>query len=182
MDVLYDFLNWAWERHHNPLSWYIRPLFVLPFCYFAYKKSVLGVVLTIIGVLSSMFWFPAPAAGNARAAEFLAMERKYITGNWTLAKSAMTALVPVWFFVLAWSFWKRSWVAGFLVINVGALLKVIWSFYFAGSSAWSIVPAVTIGAVVVNGVMLIVYWRVRGRRNSSIEPEQQPDREQEIPA
>jgi hypothetical protein len=168
MDVLYDFLNWAWERHHNPWSWYIRPLFVLPFCYFAYKKSVWGVVLTIVGVLSSMFWFPAPTAGDLRAAEFLAMERQYITGNWTLAKSAMTALVPLWFFVLAWAFWQRSWLAGFLVVNVGALLKVIWSFYFAGTSAWSIIPAVTIGAVAINGVMLFAYRRVRRLDESSI--------------
>ena len=36
MDVLNDSLNWAWARHQNPLSWYIRPLFILPFCYFAY--------------------------------------------------------------------------------------------------------------------------------------------------
>jgi hypothetical protein len=178
MDVLYDFLNWAWQRHHNPLSWYIRPLFVLPFCYFAYKKSVWGVVLTIVGVLSSMFWFPAPAAGDARAAEFLAVERTYITGNWTFAKCAMTALVPVWFFVLALSFWKRSWLAGFLVINIGALLKVIWSFYFAGSSAWSIIPAVTIGAAVINGVMLFFYWRVGRRQGSSREAEQREEREQ----
>jgi hypothetical protein len=168
MDVLYDFLNWAWERHHNPWSWYIRPLFVLPFCYFAYKKSVWGVVLTIVGVLRSMFWFPAPTAGDLRAAEFLAMERQYITGNWTLAKSAMTALVPLWFFVLAWAFWQRSWLAGFLVVNVGALLKVIWSFYFAGTSAWSIIPAVTIGAVAINGVMLFAYRRVRRLDESSI--------------
>jgi hypothetical protein len=167
MDFLYDFLNWAWERHHNPLSWYIRPLFVLPFCYFAYKKSVLGVSLTIVGVLTSMFWFPAPTAGDSRAAEFLAMERKYVTGNWTLAKSAMTALVPLWFFVLAWAFWQRSWLAGLFVINVGVLLKVLWSFYFAGTSAWSIIPAVTIGALVVNGVMLFVYWRIRRRIEGS---------------
>jgi hypothetical protein len=40
MDWLTDFLDWAWARHHNPLSWYIRPLFILPFCYFAYKKSM----------------------------------------------------------------------------------------------------------------------------------------------
>ena len=163
MDLLYDFLDWAWERHHNPLSWYIRPLFVLPFCYFAYKKSVWGVVLTIVAVLSSMFWFPAPPVADERAAEFLATERRYVTGGWTLAKSAMTALVPVWFFVLAWAFWRRSWLAGFLVINVGMLLKVVWSFYFAGDSAWSIIPAVGVGAVVVNGLMLFVYWRI-GRR------------------
>lgn len=163
MDLLYDFLNWAWERHHNPLSWYIRPLFVLPFCYFAYKKNVWGVVLTVVAVLSSMFWFPAPAAGDERAAEFLAMERRYVTGGWTWAKSAMTALVPIWFVLLAWAFWRRSWVAGFLVINVGVLLKVVWSFYFAGESAWSIIPPVSLGAVVVNGLLLAVYWRVRRR-------------------
>jgi hypothetical protein len=168
MEVLYDFLNWAWERHHNPLSWYIRPLFVLPFCYFAYKKSVWGVVLTIVAVLSSMFWFPAPTIEDGRATEFLAMERRYVTGDWTLAKSAMTALVPIWFFVLAWAFWRRSWLAGFLVINVGALLKVVWSFYFAGASAWSIIPAVSLGAVVVNGLMLSVYWRIRRRAGTTM--------------
>ena len=63
---------------------------------------------------------------------------------------------------------RRSWLAGFLVINVGALLKVIWSFYFAGGSAWSIIPPVAIGAVVVNGLMLYVYRRVR-RRSSILD-------------
>jgi hypothetical protein len=42
MDSLTDFLNWAWARHLNPLSWYIRPLFILPFCCFAYRKSARG--------------------------------------------------------------------------------------------------------------------------------------------
>ena len=35
-----EFTAWAWERHHNILSWYIRPLFLLPFCYFAYRRSL----------------------------------------------------------------------------------------------------------------------------------------------
>ncbi|MDJ0842457.1 MAG: hypothetical protein QNK37_38500 [Acidobacteriota bacterium] len=170
MDFLYDFLNWAWERHHNPLSWYIRPLFVLPFCYFAYKKNVWGVVLTIVAVLTSMFWFPAPDVADSRATAFLAMERQYITGTWTPAKIAMTTLVPIWFFVLAWSFWRRSWTAGFLVINIGALLKVIWSFYFGGSSAWSIIPAVSLGTLVINGVMLYVYRRVHRRTETTMKP------------
>jgi hypothetical protein len=170
MDSLSDFLNWAWERHHNPLSWYIRPLFVLPFCYFAYKKRVWGVVLTVVAVATSMFWFPAPAVDDSRATAFLAMERQYITGSWTLAKIIMTALVPLWFVVLASAFWRRSWLAGFLVINVGALLKVIWSFYFAGASAWSIIPAVSLGAVVINGAMLYAYRRVRRASGQTPEP------------
>ncbi len=158
-----DFLNWAWARHDNLLSSYIRPLFVLPFCYFAYRKSAWGVALTIVAVFSSMFWFPPLAATDPRAAAFLAMERRYITGSWTLNKDAMTALVPVWFIALAWAFWRRSWPAGFLVIDLGALLKVIWSSYFAGSGALSIIPAVGLGALVINGVMLYAYQRVRRR-------------------
>ena len=67
MDTMVEFLNWAWARHHNPLSWYIRPLFILPFCYFAYQKSVRGMVLTVVAVTSSMFWFPAPAAPDPMA-------------------------------------------------------------------------------------------------------------------
>lgn len=161
MELLYDFLDWAWARHHNPLSWYIRPLFVLPYCYFAYRKSGWGIALTIVAVLSSMFWFPAPDVVDARAAAFLAIERQYVTGTWTAAKIAMTALVPIWFAVLAMAFWRRSWLAGFLVINIGALLKVAWSFYFAGGSAWSIIPPVVIGALIVNGIGLLAYRRLR---------------------
>jgi hypothetical protein len=39
MELLEGFLSWAWARHHNVLSWYIRPLFLLPFCYFAVEFS-----------------------------------------------------------------------------------------------------------------------------------------------
>ena len=33
-----EFVAWAWARHHNILSWYVRPLFILPFCFFAYMR------------------------------------------------------------------------------------------------------------------------------------------------
>jgi hypothetical protein len=56
--LLDEFLSWAWARHHNPLSWYIRPLFLLPFCYFAYKRSTWGIVLTLFALVTSMVWFP----------------------------------------------------------------------------------------------------------------------------
>ncbi len=55
MDGLQEFLQWAWARHHNPLSWYIRPLFLLPFCYFAYKRSMWGIALTLLALATSIF-------------------------------------------------------------------------------------------------------------------------------
>ena len=161
MDGLQDFLDWAWARHHNPLSWYIRPLFVLPFCYFAYKKNWWGVILTVLAVLSSMFWFPAPATVDPQATAFLAIERQYVTGPWTPGKIGMIALVPAWFIGCAWAFWRRSWVGGFALITAGTLLKVAWSFYFGGESGWTIVPPAVVGFVVCTMILWCAYRRVR---------------------
>ena len=169
MDALIEFLNWAWARHHNPLSWYIRPLFVLPFSYFAYRRSIWGVALTVVAVTSSMFWFPAPTAADPRVTAFLAMERQYVTGPLTLGKAAMTMLVPLWFIVLALSFWRRSWVGGFIVISVGTLLKIIWSFYFGGESAWAIIPPVALGFIVCAGILLYASRRVGCGRGEPVE-------------
>ena len=165
MDTLFDFLGWAWARHHNPLSWYIRPLFVLPFCYFAYKRSLRGVALSVVAVTSSMFWFPAPADSDPRVTAFLAVERQYITGPLTLGKAAMTMLVPLWFVALALLFWRRYWVGGFIVICAGTVLKIIWSFYFGGETAWAIIPPVALGFVVCTGVLLYAFRRVRQQQN-----------------
>lgn len=33
------FFEWSFDRHHNILSWYIHPLFILPIFLSAYKKS-----------------------------------------------------------------------------------------------------------------------------------------------
>ena len=161
MDTLLDFLNWAWARHHNPLSWYIRPLFILPFCYFAYKKSVRGMVLTVVAVTSSMFLFPAPAIHDPTAATFLAVERQWITGPLTLGQAFLTALIPIWLIALAAALRRRLWVAAALVIVSGTALKVAWSFYVGGASAWIIVPPVALGNAVVAGVLTYAYWRTR---------------------
>jgi hypothetical protein len=125
--------------------------------HFAYWKNTWGVVLTIVAAASSMFWFPAPEAADPRAAAFLAMERAYVDGAWTSSKIALIALIPIWFVALAYAFWRRSWLAGLAVINLGVALKVVWSFYFGGASAWSIIAPVGLGLIICNGVLLYAY-------------------------
>ena len=78
-----DFLAWAWERHHNVLSRYVRPLFVLPLAYFSYRRSLSGIALTLVALATSMFWFPAPGRVDPRVEEFLAFEREWLTGEGT---------------------------------------------------------------------------------------------------
>ncbi|MBL0019136.1 MAG: hypothetical protein IPP17_22600 [Bacteroidetes bacterium] len=60
------FFDWVFERHHNPWSWYIRPLFLIPFCFFAYKRSWAGISATIFMLFTSMFWFNRPSEVSAQ--------------------------------------------------------------------------------------------------------------------
>jgi hypothetical protein len=158
MDTL---LDWAWTRHANPLSWYIRPLFILPFCYFAYKKSGWGIMLTLLGVTTSMFWFPAPATPDPRGAALLAVEREYVGGPLTFSRILLTGLIPVWFVLLAWAVRERSWWGVATVIGAGTLLKVGWLFRVGGNNAWVIVPPVVLGTAVCAGVLLFAHLRLR---------------------
>ena len=171
MEAFTDFLAWAWARHHNPLSWYIRPLFILPFCYFAYRRSVPGMLLTVLALATSMFWFPAPAVADPQIIAFLEAEREWLTTDWTLLKVLLSLTVPAFFILLAWAFWRRSWWVGLAIFNLATAAKVIWSFWAGEASAWSLVPPALIGALAVNGaVILLARWLKRRREVNAAVP------------
>jgi hypothetical protein len=158
MEFMNDFLAWAWARHHNILSWYIRPLFIIPFIYFAYKRSWTGMVLTIVALATSMFWFPIPASVDPSVAQFLAAEKEYLTGAWTLQKILISLIVPAFFILLALAFWKRSWWWGVAVINAAALFKVAWSVAEGGQSGWAVLVPALVGMILCD---LAVYFGVK---------------------
>jgi hypothetical protein len=167
-----EFAAWAWARHHNELSWYIRPLFLLPFCWFAYKRSLWGITLTIVALATSMFWFPAPERADPGAAEFLAVEREYLTSDWSLWKVLLALVVPVSFAALAVAFWRRSLVWGLAVINAMVLVKIGWSFYFWDESGvLTLLPSAVVGLAVCDAVILYVILRMR-RVSSHESPRQ----------
>jgi hypothetical protein len=169
-----EFAAWAWARHHNELSWYIRGLFFLPFCYFAYKRSLWGIVLTVVALATSMFWFPAPERVDPKAVEFLAVEREYLTSDWTLTKILLALLVPVSFAALAVAFWRRSLVWGLAVINAMVLVKLVWSFYFGDASGGlTLLPSAVVGLAVCDAVILYILRRMR--KQSSSKPLRQAD-------
>ena len=170
--TLDEFGAWAWERHHNVLSWYIRVLFLLPFCYFAYRRSLFGMVLTLVALATSMFWFPAPERPDPRVLEFLAMEREYLAGEWTTARVLLGLLVPGSLAALAVVFWKRSIVYGLVLINAIVLVKLAWSFYFGDASGGlTLLPSQLLGLAVLNAVVLYVRHRMR-KRSSPKTPQQ----------
>jgi hypothetical protein len=162
-----EFVAWAWARHHNILSWYVRPLFILPFCFFAYKRSLLGIVLTILALATSMFWFPVPENPSAAVNEMLASEREYLTTDWTAWKVFVALLVPLTFAALGLAFWKRSLLWGLAVVNAAILFKIGWTFLFSTEAgAMSHLPAAVLGLVICDALILYVIRRMRARSSS----------------
>jgi len=74
VELLDAFLSWAWARHHIILSWYTRPLFLLPFCCFAYRRGVKGIALSLLALATSMYWFPEPERPDPKVLVLFATE------------------------------------------------------------------------------------------------------------
>jgi hypothetical protein len=169
MELLNDFLSWVWARHHNELSWYVRPLFLLPFCYFAYRRSVWGIVVTLLIFPTSLFWFPAPENPTPRVEGYLAWERQFLTEGSVVGRVALILLVIGFFVALAAAFWKRSWLWGLAVINTGTLLKVIWSVAFGGAAGWaSLAPSLFTLVVTDAAILLAARWLKRRRARQEV--------------
>jgi len=159
-----EFVAWAWARHHNILSWYVRPLSILPFCFLAYRRSLFGIVLTILALATSMFWFPAPEHTSPAVNEMLKAEEAYLTANWTLWKVLIALLIPLTFAALGLAFWKRSLVWGLAVVNAAILFKIAWTFLFSTQAgALSHLPAAVLGLVVCDALILYVMRKMRAR-------------------
>lgn len=83
-----ELASWSWERHHNILSWYIRPLFFLPFCFFAYRRSWKGIAVTLLALATPLAWFPAPETPDPAVMQMLRTETDYLFGEWNVGTSS----------------------------------------------------------------------------------------------
>ena len=154
------FFEWVFERHHNQWSWYLRPLFLLPFCYFAFKKSFAGMMISIFALFTSMFWFPKPEIISENVIEFLEFEKDYLYGEWDFSKTLLTLTIPISFIALGMAFWKRSLIMGISVVVLMATGKIIWSIQNAGESGKSILIPAIIGLVICSGLIYYGFKRL----------------------
>lgn len=153
------FFDWAFSRHHNILSWYIRPLFIIPMVIFAFKKSYTGIFASIFALFTSMFWFPVPEVNNPKVMEFLAFEMDYLKGTWSAPKIIMSLAVPLFFFMLLTAAWKRNWKWLLGVIVGAAVLKIIWSVAFSGEAGMSIIKPAILGLIICIGGLAYFFRR-----------------------
>ncbi len=164
METLQSFLEWAWARHHNVLSWYVRPLFLIPFCYFAYRRSGPGMATTVVALMTSMFWFPAPSNPSPAVIAALEAERAYLLGEWTWGKILLAMIVPLTFIALGAAFWQRSLLLGLVVVNGMVLTKIVWTSVFFDQAGFHahLLPALT--GLAIFDTLFIVWIRFRKKR------------------
>lgn len=159
-----SFFHWVFERHHNQWSWYIRPIFLIPFCFFAYKRSWVGISVTVFCVFTSMFWFNKPAEVSDQVKTFLEFEKNWLYGAWDYKKLLLILTVPLSFAALGLAFWKRSIIMGLGVIVLMATGKIIWSIHNAGESGKSIIVPAILGLFICIGLILYGFKKLE-RKN-----------------
>lgn len=154
------FANWYFDRHANVLSWLIRPVFMIGFCYFALKKNAtLAAAMIFLTLLSSVF-FPAPKVANPMVEQFLAKEKEWILGPLSVMKLTEFGAVVVGIFLLGYAFWKRSLKWGIILLFIIIFLKILWSVIYGGESS------VTLVYVAVFTGIVTVIWIILQRRYS----------------
>jgi hypothetical protein len=162
---LTELVSWAWGRHHNILSWYIRPLFLLPFCFFAWRRSWVGTIATVVALMTSIAWFPAPGTPDPAVVDMLRIEQEYLLGEWTVGKVVIALLIPLVFVGIGAALWRRSLGWALVVINAAVLFKIAWTFYYdsTGDGALAHLPTALIGLAVVDAGLIGAGFWVRRR-------------------
>ncbi|MED0798118.1 hypothetical protein P4T18_11660 [Bacillus inaquosorum] len=155
-------LDWAFRRHLNPLSWYIRPLFLLVLVYAAYKRSWKGIIITFVLMMSSMVWFPEPKKIYLQMQKVLEFEQMLLSSPISAVLTIVFMIVLIDFILAA--FWKRSLVLGVILLNVTLAGKVALSLLFTGESGWAPLGNTIFGLMMVNGIGLFIKYRNRKKR------------------
>jgi hypothetical protein len=121
-----------WERHKNPWSWFMRPVFGIGMFYGAWLQSWPVLLLGVFGLATSWCWFPKPQKVHPWVERFIEVEKLYVTPPWTTAKLGALLAVLLLMSVSLAAFWQHSLKFGLLLMFFGGLAKSIWSLKVAG--------------------------------------------------
>ena len=148
-----------WQRHTNELSWYIRPLFLVPLAWAAWRRSAAGIALTLVGLVTSMAWFPAPAVPDPQVLAFVEFEQAWLAGDWTWQKIATAALAPLSIGAFCAALWRRSLGWG-LVLTAMAFGKIGWAVLNEDGGVAVVAPAL-VGVALGDAALLLAAARLR---------------------
>ncbi len=153
------FFDWAFERHQNILSWWIRPMMILPFAAAAWWRSWTGIWLALIALFTSMFWFPVPDAPDPEVLAFLQMERDLLSSGWTTANILATLAILGYGTLMGAAIWHRSLALAIGVIALGGLAKSAWSLAYSPDTGGTVLPIALLGTAIAAGIAYVLFTR-----------------------
>jgi len=156
-----------WERHKNPVSWVCRPFFGLLIGYGAILHNGMIIVIGVIGLGTSWFWFPKWKGTPKWAEEFINKEFDVLTpaNAWDFKRVILPSALPLalaGFYALLWFLsYPWNWL-GISVIILLTIVKVIWSAKLEGTVLNPLTRIVLIGfgLGVVAGILLFLSSRI----------------------
>ena len=160
-----DVGSWIWGRHKNLFSWYSRPLFIIPAVYYAYRQKLWHVIGFMLLLATSLFWFEAPIDTPEEVAQFLEWEKQLFFSNENKAP-LLTLIITVFIFLflLFYAFWKQNPWLGLALINVGTIIKIVFSIVYGGEVGMTaIVPSLS-SLFVINIVAWVVWRRLSAKK------------------
>ncbi|WP_157716256.1 hypothetical protein [Roseivirga echinicomitans] len=160
-----DIGNWIWDRHQNLFSWYSRPLFIIPACYFAYHHKLWHTGAWMALMFASLFWFSAPQQVSESVQAYLEWENKlFFNGDSIVPLVVLIAGVLAFLFGLFYAFYRRNMWYGLLVFNIGTLLKIFVSLTWGKETGvTAIVPSLS-SMLFINIVAWLLWKRTKKKK------------------
>lgn len=153
--------EWIWHRHQNLFSWYSRPLFIIPACYYAYRRKI-GFVISILIILgTSLFWFSPPVVVSETVSKYLEWERQaFFNPEYRLPLIVLSTTVLFFLFGLFYAIWQRNFWIGLIVLNIGNILKIAVSLIFGGNAGNAVIIP-TLSSIFIINLVAFGIWKWR---------------------
>ncbi|RBP53674.1 hypothetical protein [Arenicella xantha] len=159
--------HWVWGRHQNQFSWYSRPLFLIPACYYAYRRKLWLIVGFMALLLCSLFWFAAPENVPEHVSGYLEWEKQLFFSNNSIVPLISLLVAVVLFLIGLFSaIWYRSYWLGLVLINIGTLAKIVISVALGNEFGTSAVIPSLSSLAIINFVAFMA-WRLFNAKQES---------------
>jgi len=118
-------LKRLWERHKNPLSWIMRPIFATVLFYGLWIHDGIVIGSAIFGLSTSWFWFPKPKHPPLWVEKFIDMELEWMKNSRKNIPMIIFGIVVMG--ILAWALWYHIVILSIVLIAFVIGGKIIWS-------------------------------------------------------
>ncbi len=113
------------DHQHNPLSWLYSLLFFILFCFGFWHHDWLIIIITIIGLGTTWFYFPESTVKYDWAEKCIAAGVEWVQKPFDTEKAIVSAVYTVFFLLLLISLWAHI---GSLV-TISIVLLVVTKLY-----------------------------------------------------